>query len=59
MHLIRVARICSARATAITALVAARYWYLSSRPTSTITEPPVASMDDVPSHYILGTQVDV
>lgn len=53
MHLIRIAYICSSVATAITALVAARYWYLSSRPTPTITEPPFASIDDVPSQYLL------
>ena len=59
MHLLRVAYICPARATAITALLAARYWCLSSRPTPTMNEPPVASIDDVPSQDHLGTQVDV
>ncbi len=59
MHLIRTAYTCSAILTAASALVAAGYWYLSSRPTPTATDSPVASIDDVPALYILGTQVDM
>jgi hypothetical protein len=59
MRLIRTAYICSAMMTAVCALVAAGYWYLSSRPTPSVTNPPAASIDDVPALYILGTQVDM
>ena len=50
--------ICSAL-TAICALVAAAYWYLSSRPTPKLSNPPNASISDVPELHILTAQVDV
>jgi hypothetical protein len=50
--------ICSA-ATAVCALAAAFYWYLSSRPTPTLSELPNASISDVPELYTLNAQVDV
>lgn len=50
--------VCSA-ATAICALVAALYWYLSSRPAPTFSEIPNASISDVPELYTMSVQVDI
>lgn len=50
--------VCSA-ATAVCALVAAVYWYLSSRPTPKLNNPPNASISDAPELHILSAQVDV
>lgn len=50
--------ICSA-ATAICALAAAVYWYLSSRPMPALSELPNASISDVPELYTLNARVDV
>jgi len=44
--------------TAFCAFAAAWYWYLSSRPTPGITEPPNASIDDNPAIHILDAQVN-
>jgi hypothetical protein len=44
--------------SAFSALAAAWYWYLSSRPTPEITGPPEASVDDVPALHILDAQVN-
>jgi hypothetical protein len=59
MTLTRVAYLCFSAATTAAALVAARYWYVSSRPTPDATLPPIASVSDNPQARILGTQVDI
>jgi len=46
-------------ATAVCALVAARYWYLSSRPNPIFFPEPVASIDDNPAEHILGAQANI
>jgi hypothetical protein len=56
---LRVAYIICSAATATCALIAARYWYLSSRPTPGISDPPVASISDYPELHILNAQSDV
>ena len=45
--------ICST-AAAVSASVAAIYWYLSSRPTPQFSEAPVASISDPPEIFVLG-----
>jgi hypothetical protein len=59
MSTLRSAYIVCSAATAICALVAARYWYLSSRPAPAISDPPDASISDAPEIHILNAQVDV
>lgn len=59
MRVIRVAYISCSVATAVCALIAARYWYLSSRPTPATADPPAASISDYPERHILGVQVDI
>ena len=56
---IRVAYVTCSIGTAISAFVAAVYWYLSSRPTPKTTVPPVAAIGDNPEMHILGTKVDI
>lgn len=56
---LRVAYISCSLGTALSAFVAAAYWYLSSRPTPKTTVPPVASISDHPEMHILGAQVDI
>lgn len=55
----RIAYIVCSAATAASALVAAGYWYQSSRPTPAISEPPDASISDVPELHTLNAQVNV
>jgi hypothetical protein len=59
MHLIQFAYLICSAATIIAALVAAFYWYFSSRPMQETTMPPLASISDTPEAHILGTQVDI
>jgi len=59
MNTLRIAYIICSAATAICALVAASYWYLSSRPTPALGDPPVASISDVPELHIMSAQADV
>ena len=59
MNTFRVAYIICSAATAICALIAAGYWYLSSRPTPVLNVPPEASISDVPELHIMNAQVDV
>lgn len=44
-------------ATAVSALIAAIYWYLSSRPKPTASVPPSASVSDNPEIHILQAHV--
>jgi hypothetical protein len=55
----RIAYIACSSTTAICALVAAVYWYLSSRPTPTLSEVPEASISDAPELYTMNAQIDV
>lgn len=59
MNTYRIAYIICSALTAICALVAAANWYLSSRPTPKLSDPPNASISDVPELHILTAQVDV
>lgn len=59
MNAFRVVYIICSASTAICALVAAAYWYLSSRPTPKLNNPPNASISDAPELHILSAQVDV
>jgi hypothetical protein len=59
MNIPRIGYIASSSAAAICALVAAAYWYLSSRPTPQLNDPPNASISDTPELHILSAQVDV
>jgi hypothetical protein len=59
MRLIHIAYICSAILTAASALVAAGYWYLSSRPQPSSSDSSTASVSDAPELHILGAQVDI
>jgi hypothetical protein len=59
MNTLRIAYVVCSVATAGCALVAARYWYLSSRPAPAFGEQPVASISDAPELHILNAQVDV
>jgi hypothetical protein len=59
MNTLRIAYVVCSAATAGCALVAAGYWYLSSRPAPAFSEPPDASISDAPEHHILNAQVDV
>lgn len=59
MSTLRIAYIVCSAATAVCALIAAGYWYLSSRPAPTISEPSDASISDAPELHILSAQVDV
>ena len=58
MNLLRLAFLLLSAATAICALIAAWYWYLSSRPTPQMAEPPVASISDDPAQHIMEAQVN-
>jgi hypothetical protein len=55
----RIAYISCSIATAICALAAAYFWYLSSRPTPDISATPLASISDVPELHILNAQIDI
>jgi len=57
--MIRIAYVICSIATAACALIAAGYWYRSSRPTPALTEPPAASISDVPQLHIMNAQADV
>jgi hypothetical protein len=46
-------------ATAICALIAAWYWYCSSRPASPPSSEIFASIDDAPAQYILDARVTI
>lgn len=59
MNTLRIAYIVCSIATATCALVAAGYWYLSSRPSPILNEPPVASISDVPALHIMNAQANV
>jgi hypothetical protein len=59
MNVFRIGYIACSAATAICALIAALYWYLSSRPTSIMSEPPNASISDAPDLYTMTAQVDI
>ena len=59
MSILRIAYIFCSAATAACALVAAAYWYLSSRPTPVLNDPPDASISDVPELHIMTAQADV
>lgn len=59
MNTFRVAYIVCSAATGASALIAAGYWYRSSRPTPALNEPPAASISDVPELHILNAQADV
>ncbi len=59
MNTLRIAYIVCSAATAACALIAAAYWYLSSRPTPPVSDPPVASISDVPELHIMNAQSDV
>jgi hypothetical protein len=56
---LRIAYIVCSIATAAFALIAAGYWYRSSRPTPALNEPPTASISDVPELHIMNAQADV
>ena len=57
MNPVRIAYILCSTATAACALIAARYWYASSRPTPESGDPPKASVSDVPELHIMNAQV--
>jgi hypothetical protein len=59
VNIFRIAYIVCSSATAICALVAAVYWYLSSRPTPTLSKVPEASISDAPELYTMNAQIDV
>lgn len=59
MNIFRIVYIVCSAATAVCALVAAAYWYLSSRPTPVLNDPPDASISDVPELHIMNAQADV
>ena len=59
MRTIHIVYIVFSLTTGLCALVAARYWYLSSRPAPTLTDTPDASIGEAPELHILGTQVDL
>ena len=59
MNTLRIAYIICSAATAICALVAASYWYLSSRPAPALRNPPIASTSDAPELHIMNTQVNI
>ena len=59
MNVFRIAYIVASVAAAICAIVAALYWYMSSRPTPKMSELPNASIRDVPELYTMTAQVDV
>ncbi len=58
MSLLHLSFLLLSSATALCALIAAWYWYLSSRPTPELVEPAVASIDDNPAEHILEAQVN-
>ncbi len=59
MSTLRIAYIVCSTATAACALIAAGYWYLSSRPAPAINDPPDASISDAVELHVLNAQVDV
>jgi hypothetical protein len=59
MSTLRIAYIVCSASTAGCALIAAGYWYLSSRLAPAISEPTDASICDTPALHILNAQVDV
>jgi hypothetical protein len=59
MNILRIAYIVCFAATAACALVAAGYWYQSSRPTPAMSDPPDASISDVPELHTLNAQGNV
>jgi hypothetical protein len=59
MNVYRIAYIVCSVATAVCALIAARYWYLSSRPTPALNDLPDASISDAPELHIMNAQADV
>jgi hypothetical protein len=59
MNTLRIAYIVCCAATAACALIAAGYWYLSSRPTPALNDPPDSSISDVPELHIMNAHVDV
>lgn len=59
MTLLRFAYCGFSGATAIAALIAALYWYLSSRPAPKPIVPPIASVSDNPEIHILEAQVGI
>jgi len=59
MNILRIPYIVCSAATAACALIAANYWYLSSRPTPAISDPPVASISDAPELHIMNAQSEV
>lgn len=56
---VRVAYVICSIGTAVSAFVAAVYWYLSSRPRPKTTVSPVAAIEDSPELHILGTKVEI
>jgi hypothetical protein len=56
--LLRIMFLAASALSALCAFVAAWYWFLSSRPTPQISEPPSASVEDVPALHILDAQVN-
>ena len=58
MTLLRLSFLLLSSATAISALTAAWYWYLSSRPAPEMVEPPLASISDHPAQHIMEAQVN-
>jgi hypothetical protein len=59
MSILRTGFLACSVGTAISAFVAARYWYLSSRPSPETTQPPLASIDDDPAVHIMEAQVNI
>jgi hypothetical protein len=55
----RAAFVLFSTATAACALVAARYWYLSSLPNPVQLEEPAASISDEPALFILNSQASI
>ncbi len=59
MALLRIAYLTCVVTTAISAFVAAWYWHLSSRPSPEMTQPSLASIDDIPAEHILESQGNI
>jgi len=59
INVARIAYIICSAATAICALIAAGYWYLSSLPIPVPNAPPDASISDVPELHTMNAQADV
>lgn len=59
MSIVRIAYIACSAATAICALAASWYWYLSSKPTPAVGDPPDVSVSDNPEFRILNTETDI